>query len=58
MEKLEVVKKFSIKIMLSRKYSCPVIRYIDLGSGIPISKIPQDQIKEIYIDIQQNVRMD
>ena len=61
MEMLNTTKKFSVKISLDRTESCPVIQYIDLGSGIPKSKVYNEQahlIKEIKIDYLKNIRMD
>jgi len=39
MEMLETIKKFYIRISLDRNAACPVIEYVNLGSGIPFFKI-------------------
>lgn len=61
LEMLETIKKFYIKIYLDRDACCPVIEYVNLGSGININKILKDHpklIRKVHIDYLNNVRME
>jgi succinyl-CoA synthetase beta subunit len=61
MEKLEISKKFYVQLSLDQQESCPVIKYANLGSGIPFSKILLHHphlIKTVKIDYLNNVSME